>query len=181
MSSTGTNDSVQAEATDAAPEHIVFRERLWPRWSVALLLLAGPAILGIAYGAATGPWGGWSIFAVALVAVVLTVIATTPIVVVTRASLRAGTGRLPIGMIGTVVELDGSSRRQVLAEHATAYTVLRTWCAASAVQVTVEDPEDPHPFWILTTRRPQVLASAIADVRGARAPDSTGPDSTGPA
>jgi hypothetical protein len=38
---------------------------------------------------------------------------------------------------------------------------LRAW-ARTAVRVEVLDPADPTPYWLVSTRRPDELAAAIA-------------------
>lgn len=142
-----------------------YRERLFPRWGVALLLLCGPAALGIAYGSAIGAGAGWLVFLASALALSLTVLVTTPTVAIDADGLLAGRARLPRVAIGPLTVLDPAQRRTVLASQATAYTVLRTWHAATAVQVRVLDPDDPHPSWVLTTRHPNRLAAAIDALR----------------
>ena len=31
----------------------------------------------------------------------------------------------------------------------------------TAVEITLDDPEDPVPYWLVSTRRPQQLAAAL--------------------
>jgi hypothetical protein len=45
---------------------------------------------------------------------------------------------------------------------ARAYLLLRPYVKQS-VQVPVEDPADPTPYWMLSTRRPHDLATAITE------------------
>ena len=49
-----------------------------------------------------------------------------------------------------------------------AFLVIRGW-VDPVVRVTLDDPNDPTPYWLISTRRPEelvrVLASAAADAR----------------
>ena len=45
-----------------------------------------------------------------------------------------------------------------------AHIVQRTWIPESVV-VTVADPADPHPYWLVSSRRPVHLADAIRRAR----------------
>jgi hypothetical protein len=53
--------------------------------------------------------------------------------------------------------------------------VIRGW-VDPVVRVTLEDPDDPTPYWLISTRRPEelvrVLTSAASDAR-AGAGDTT--------
>ena len=69
-------------------------------------------------------------------------------------------------VLGGVTPLDRDATRQVrgpLAEPR-AYVATRPWLPAS-VRLQVEDPEDDTPYWLVGTRRPQELATAVAAAR----------------
>jgi len=150
--------SGDAAMTTAEP---IYRERLLPRLRTALLLLCGPAVLGIAYGAAIGALAGWLVFAASSLAAGVIVLVTTPSVAVSQAGLSAGRAFLPSAAIGAAVPLDSDARRHALATHATAFTMLRTWAAPTAVLVHVKDPQDPHPVWVISSRYPDRLVTAL--------------------
>jgi hypothetical protein len=63
--------------------------------------------------------------------------------------------------------LDATGRREVLGVGADplAFVVQRPW-VAGAVQVVLDDPADPTPFWVVSSRRPVELAAAILAARG---------------
>ena len=50
---------------------------------------------------------------------------------------------------------------------ARAYVCLRAW-ARTGVHVVLEDPQDPTPYWLVSTRRPQDLAQALRAAGAAR-------------
>ena len=91
-----------------------------------------------------------------------------------RVSVRAGEllvddARLPVRYVADVVPLDSAGRREVLGVGADplAFVVQRPWIGG-AVQVVLDDPADPTPFWVVSTRRPVELAEAILAARDAR-------------
>jgi hypothetical protein len=74
--------------------------------------------------------------------------------------------RLPVAVIADVVALDADGRREVLGvgAHPVAFVVQRPWIAG-AVQVLLDDPADPTPYWVVSTRRPVELATALLAAR----------------
>jgi len=57
----------------------------------------------------------------------------------------------------------------VLVALVAAFLVIRPYLK-SAVQVAVEDPADPTPYWLLSTRRPDRLVAALTPSRSGDTP-----------
>ncbi|MER7893320.1 DUF3093 domain-containing protein [Micromonospora sp. NPDC094482] len=76
---------------------------------------------------------------------------------------------LPVRYVADVVPLDAAGRREVLGVGADplAFVVQRPW-VGGAVQVVLDDPADPTPFWVVSTRHPVELAEAVLAARDAR-------------
>jgi hypothetical protein len=74
----------------------------------------------------------------------------------------AGRALLPYRFVGEVRALDEAEARRVLGvdANARAYLLVRAYCRG-AVQVSVADPADPTPYWLVSTRRPSVLAASL--------------------
>lgn len=90
-----------------------------------------------------------------------------------RVSVRNGEllvddARLPVRFVAEVVALDVDGRREVLGAGADplAFVVQRPWIGP-AVQVVLNDPADPTPYWVISSRRPVQLAEAILAARAA--------------
>ena len=149
----------------------LYRERLWPRAWVWLLGIGFGSSLGIAYGYAYGATAGWAVGAISTV-LLLAGIAWLGMtaVQVWPDRLVAGRAALPLRWVGRTAALD--RERTVEASttkaDARAYLLLRTWAAPTSVVVEVTDPADPHPYWLVSTRRPEELAAAIDSVKGRR-------------
>ena len=75
---------------------------------------------------------------------------------------HAGRARIPVDQLGVPVALDatGSRRLAGVDADARAYLLIRPYLARS-VQVPVDDPDDPAPYWLVSTRHPQRLVAAL--------------------
>lgn len=83
-------------------------------------------------------------------------------IVVADGALRAGRARIEAGYLGAVESLDPEAARRAagMEADARAYLVLRPYLKR-AVRVRIDDPADPAPYWLLSTRHPDRLAAAI--------------------
>lgn len=82
------------------------------------------------------------------------------------AGLHAGDAHLEWRYAGEVTVHDRAGTQRRLgrdADHA-AWLVVRPFVPGS-VEIAIEDPADPHPYWLVSTRRPAKLAAAIAEFR----------------
>ena len=139
-----------------------YRERLLPKWWVYGLAAGLVAMLSIAYGAAYDPKVGWAMFVVIFGLLALVMTTSSPIIEVSDV-LRVDTARLPISNIGSVTTLDPEQTREARRsrEHALDYTLLKLWSSTSSVAIGLEDPTDPHPGWLFSTRNPAKLRDAL--------------------
>jgi hypothetical protein len=75
---------------------------------------------------------------------------------------------IPVTYVTEVNVLDAAGKSAVLgplaAKHA--FVVQRPWIARS-VRVVIDDPADPTPYWLVSTRRPEQLAKAVVASRAA--------------
>ena len=76
--------------------------------------------------------------------------------------LQAGQARIEVKFIGSVLALDKSATRELSGSQADAraFLLLRPYLKR-AVKVQITDPADPAPYWLICTRRPEALASAL--------------------
>jgi len=99
---------------------------------------------------------------------VVVAVVTAPRVTVSDGELRASDAHIPLGLLGAVRALSAEETRVELGTglDARAYVCLRAG-AHTAVRVEVADPADPTPYWLISTRHPHELATAIARGRTA--------------
>ena len=145
----------------ASPTH--YRERLsvpirW--WAQGTMLVASlwlaviVAVPGAVAWAVTGA-------AVALMASLFLTYGAA-LVSVEDGWFRAGRARVELRFVGEVVPLDAEATRLVAGRDADAraYLLLRPY-RKRAVKVSLRDPADPTPYWLVSTRRPDALAAAL--------------------
>jgi len=76
--------------------------------------------------------------------------------------LTAGRAHIPLAHVGDVVPLDADDTRRLAGREADAraYLLLRPYLRR-AVRIGIDDPADPTPYWLVSTRRPERLAAAL--------------------
>lgn len=142
-----------------------YRERLWPAPTlfVALLLIIPAVMLAVtpmnadlALPIAIG------IFAI----IAGTLLLSAPTISVSGGELNAGPARIPIGVLGALEALDDRALRATIGPgaDARAYLLVRGYIHRG-VKIEIDDPADPTPYWVLTTRKPADLIAAIEAAR----------------
>lgn len=145
---------------------MLYRERLtvpvvW--WVLAALLAVS---LLAAVGLYLGPVWGLSVF-VATAAVAVGLFWSTAVVIeVDDAELRVGRAVIGRAWIGgcQALDADAAEVRGGTSADARAHLVLRPY-VPGAVEITLDDPADPVPYWLVSSRRPARLAAALAPAR----------------
>ncbi|MBD7916714.1 DUF3093 domain-containing protein [Cellulomonas sp. Sa3CUA2] len=138
-----------------------FRERLWPGPLGWCGVVGFAAVLGAAF-VPVDTLLALVVGVLALLGGLAGAVLTTPRVEVARGTLRAGTAQIPVRLLAAPRVLDRAALRTELgpALDARAFACLRSWIG-TAVRVEVRDPQDPTPYWIVSTRRPDELVAAL--------------------
>lgn len=91
---------------------------------------------------------------------------TSPVVEVRGQELHAGRAHIGVDLLGKVDVLDADGVRTALGPgyDPRSFACLRTW-TKGAVTARVLDPADPTPSWLVSTRRPAALRTAIEAAR----------------
>lgn len=91
---------------------------------------------------------------------------STPKIRVSDGEFSAGVARIPVALLGEITELDRTALSLQLGTRADAraHLVIRGWIH-TALRINVADPNDPTPYWVVTTRRPADLRRAIESER----------------
>lgn len=145
---------------------VTFSERLWP--SVGVWLVA--PLLGFGAGAIVWPFGPMAAatgFVVVTVLLVAALVVVSPRIAVADGVLTAGRARIELAHVG---QADGSLRDQARHERgpgldARAFLVVRGWIDP-VVKIEILDEADPTPYWLVSTRQPVALVSALTQARG---------------
>ncbi len=111
---------------------------------------------------------GVVVAAVLYVTVVVLLILGSPIVEVTDSLLIAGRARLPLTNVGDTKGFIGAEATQERGPRldARAWLVIRGWIQP-VVKITLNDPSDPTPYWLVSTRHPSDLIAALVKARAA--------------
>jgi hypothetical protein len=145
----------------STPDQVGYSERLWPSPGIWAATIGFGAALGL-IPAPINTQAAVIVGIVGVVAVVTLMVITTPSLTVTADTFVAGRARVPLSMVAEIEELDPAQMRQARGVRldARAYLCIRGWLPAGA-RVILKDPEDPTPYWIVSSRRPDVLAKAV--------------------
>jgi hypothetical protein len=89
--------------------------------------------------------------------------AASATIMVDSGELIAGRARIDLTYLNGAIPLDkaAASHRAGPGADARAFLVVRPYIAG-AVEITLNDPDDPVPYWLVSTRHPRQLASALS-------------------
>jgi len=143
---------------------MLFRERLTV--PVMWWLLAGLFSLSvlIAIGAYLG--AAWAVgTSIATFSVAAAIFASASIMIsVDEKEIHVGRATIERAYIAAcrALSAEDTRRRTGIEADARAHMVLRPYIK-TAVEITLEDPVDPVPYWLVSTRHPRRLAAALQD------------------
>ena len=84
-------------------------------------------------------------------------------IVVNDKQLRVGKARIDLRFVGEITALDSHKMKVARGVEIdpSAYLAIRSWIK-TGVKVTINDPRDPTPFWLISSKRFRELAAAIS-------------------
>ncbi len=76
--------------------------------------------------------------------------------------LRVRDAHLPLGVVTAVVPLDAATLRRLVGREGDplAFISIRAWIGPG-IQLQLADPDDPTPYWVVSTRHPDRLIAAL--------------------
>lgn len=143
-----------------------YSERLSPAWwlILAVFLVVPTSVLiflplNLVVGVLTG--------VVLWVGMVAFLWWSSPTVSLSNSGFRAGRAWVEWEHVRDIVSVDADSARAEKGVNldARAWLVLRPWITP-AVKVIINDPADPTPYWLVSTRRPDEVVSTWKRVSG---------------
>ena len=105
----------------------------------------------------------WTVSGIALGVMALALLSYgSPRIRVSDGVFHAGRARIEAAHLGDAAALDRDATRRAAGPEADAraYLLLRPYLKR-AVRVTVTDPRDPTPYWLVATRHPDALVRAL--------------------
>jgi hypothetical protein len=142
-------------------EPILYRERVRPNLgtfaSIAVLLPAVTLVsepfdfrIGLIVGSAL------------VVGIWLALYFLAPVIEVGEENLRVGAAQIPRKLLGPTSEIykDTIFHERGPGLDPSSYKVFQG-TVKTAIKIAIEDPEDPTPYWIVSTRKPAELATVL--------------------
>lgn len=86
----------------------------------------------------------------------------SPVIEVRDGGISAGRARLPIAVAREATAFRGEEATLERGQRldARAWLLIRGW-VSPVVRIDLDDPSDPTPYWLISTRRPEQLVAAI--------------------
>jgi len=158
--------------TRAAPQIVRYSERLWVPWWWWPPALAVAALIALEVNQGVRTLPDWVPFAVLLpvAGAVLVWFSKTEVRVVgggaadpaPETELWVGAAHLPVSVISRSAEVPRSAKSAALGRQLdpAAFVVHRAWVGPMVLVVLV-DPDDPTPYWLVSSRHPDRVLSAL--------------------
>ena len=145
-----------------------YRERLSVPWWWWLPGMGVAVVIALEVNQGVRVLPDWVAYAVLLpvAAVVLVGLGRTELRVVTaaggEAELWVGGAHLPVSVIARSAQVPWTAKSAALGRQLdpAAYVVHKAW-VGPMVLLVLDDPEDPTPYWLVSTRRPDKVLAAL--------------------
>jgi len=136
----------------------VLRPPLWVLAFIYFMFLS----LVIAIWAALDTTATIGAFSIATLAMPFIAKSLTSKILVSESELRIGNAHIDRKYLGKVTVLDSDAMRLLRTRDANpaAYLAIKFW-AAKGIKVEINDPRDPTPYWLITSKRGEDLAASL--------------------
>jgi hypothetical protein len=156
----------RATSQDVPPEYAERLAVTWWAWPATLGLVA---LLSAEIFLGRSTPLGWLPYAILLPATAAALFGLSRVRIrVANGEFRVDDAHIPVRYIAEVNPLDGAAKRALLGPLAVphVFVVQRPWISGG-VRVVIDDPDDPTPYWVVSSRHPQELAAALIRARDA--------------
>ncbi|MPY97255.1 MAG: DUF3093 family protein [Actinophytocola sp.] len=170
MGATSESGERSGPPTDTAPA-VTYHERLYVAWWGWLLPFAAAVLIAFEVGLAYESVPDWLPYVVTLplALAVLLLLGKTSVRITTaydedgETELHVGNAHLPVRYIGEIEVIAQPDKRVALGPglDPAAFVVHRGW-VGPLVRVEVADEQDPTPYWLFSTRKPERVAALLA-------------------
>lgn len=164
------SESGNSTPSTGSTDSVLYSERIWvPLWwwaagaAVAVLLAAeihmgAPGIRAWLPYVVLLPLVAWALFAFSRLRV--EVVAETGS---TDVELRVGKAHLPLAVAAKAAIVPGTAKSAALGRQLDplAFVQHRTWVKQMVI-VVLDDPDDPTPYWLISTKRPDALLAVLS-------------------
>ncbi|MHA2789131.1 DUF3093 domain-containing protein [Corynebacterium sp. S7] len=159
-------DSIASK--NSAQPTILYRERQWVPWYWWVLLVAFALLVGFQFSLNRDFWWFliWLVGTLVVGAWVLVWLSKTTLTVEQDADgtrwLLADKANLPDSVVARSMVVPESAKRNALGRQLdpAAFVISHGWVKELAL-IVLDDPEDPTPYWLLSSKNPQKLLEAF--------------------
>jgi hypothetical protein len=136
----------------------VLRPPIWVLTFIYFLFLS----LVIAFWAAFDNRTAFVTFFMATVAIIYIAIAMRSTITIDGQELRIDQAHIEIKYLGGVEKLTSSQMRLLRTRDAdpAAFLAIKFWLS-TGVKITISDPRDPTPYWLVTSKRGEEIAALL--------------------
>ena len=136
----------------------VLRPPIWVLAFIYFLLLS----LVIAFWAAFDNRVAFVTFLMATIAVIYIAISMRSTISIDGQELRIDQAHIEVKYLGGVEQLTSSQMRLLRTRDAdpAAYLAIKFWLS-TGVKITIADPRDPTPYWLVTSKRGDQIAALL--------------------
>jgi hypothetical protein len=141
---------------------VIFKEVLRPPiWLLAFIYFLLLSLV-IAIWAAFDNNVALVAFIVATIAIVYIAIAMRSTITLDGDELRIDRAHIEIKYLGSATVVDSQTMRLLRTRDAdpAAYLAIRFWIS-KGIKITVVDPRDPTPYWLITSKRGEEIAALL--------------------
>ncbi|TCP55220.1 DUF3093 family protein [Tamaricihabitans halophyticus] len=167
------SEDAGAETPAISTDRATYAERLYATWWCWPLPLIGAVLMAAQIHMGYEGVRGWLPYAIAVaVVIVLMLWLGRARVRLAGGELLVGAGdpaHLPVEFVGELEVIRKADKREALGPglDPAAFVIHRAW-VGPMLRVRLTDPDDPTPYWLISTRSPERLAEAIRTEQAAR-------------
>jgi len=142
---------------------VAYRERLATPWWWYVVALAVAGLIAGEFRLSGADLTVWIPFCTLLpLSVVIVWSLGRSALVISDGELRVRGAHLPLTYVSGSVALDAETLRRVVGREGdpAAFVSIRPWIGGG-VQLWLDDPDDPTPYWVVSTRHPRQVLEAV--------------------
>jgi hypothetical protein len=152
-------------AAEGTPARLHYSERLYTPWWWYPIALGVAAVLAAEFRIADQSLTVWIPFGIMLPgSLVIVWLMGRQRIEVDDVELRVRDAHLPLWAVQSVLPLPTETLRKLVGRFSdpASFVSTRPWIGPG-VQILLNDPDDPTPYWVVSTRRPERLATALRE------------------
>lgn len=154
------------DASSDASHAVVYREALRAPWWWYAVALFVAGLLAAEFHVARIDLTDWLSFGILLpLSVIIVWSVGRTRLEIADGEVRIRGAHIPVHELSGAVALDAATLRRVVGREGdpAAFVQIRPWIGPG-VQLWVDDPEDPTPYWVLSTRHPQRVVEIVRSI-----------------